>query len=127
MLRGGITCFNDMYFFPEAAAQAASEFGMRAMLGMTTLEFPPTMPATPKTTCARAWPPATAPATPHIHFALAPHAPCTVSDHSFAHIATLAEQLNLPFAAMIMKPVPKSNSRSPNTARAHWPDCIAWA
>ena len=23
MLRGGITCFNDMYFFPEAAAEAA--------------------------------------------------------------------------------------------------------
>ena len=25
MLRGGITCFNDMYFFPEAAAEAAVE------------------------------------------------------------------------------------------------------
>ncbi len=40
MLRGGITCFNDMYFFPDAAAQAATEFGMRAALGVTTLEFP---------------------------------------------------------------------------------------
>ncbi|MGA9961171.1 MAG: amidohydrolase family protein, partial [Azonexus sp.] len=40
MLAGGITCFNDMYFFPEAAAAAASEFGMRAMLGITALEFP---------------------------------------------------------------------------------------
>ena len=29
MLKGGITCFNDMYFFPDAAATAASEFGMR--------------------------------------------------------------------------------------------------
>ena len=40
MLRGGITCFNDMYFFPDAAARAASTLGMRAMLGITTLEFP---------------------------------------------------------------------------------------
>jgi 5-methylthioadenosine/S-adenosylhomocysteine deaminase len=40
MLRGGITCFNDMYFFPEAAATAAREFGMRAAIGITTLEFP---------------------------------------------------------------------------------------
>jgi LemA protein len=33
MLRGGITCFNDMYFFPEAAARAALRAGMRAALG----------------------------------------------------------------------------------------------
>ena len=29
MLRGGITCFNDMYFFPEAALEAALGAGMR--------------------------------------------------------------------------------------------------
>ena len=40
MLKGGITCFNDMYFYPKAAASAASEFGMRAVLGITALEFP---------------------------------------------------------------------------------------
>ena len=40
MLRGGITCFNDMYFFPEAAAEAASSLGMRAVLGMVVIEFP---------------------------------------------------------------------------------------
>jgi 5-methylthioadenosine/S-adenosylhomocysteine deaminase len=40
MLKGGITCFNDMYFYPEAAAAAAAEFGMRAVLGITALEFP---------------------------------------------------------------------------------------
>ncbi|MFA7388576.1 MAG: amidohydrolase family protein, partial [Thiohalobacteraceae bacterium] len=30
MLRGGITCFNDMYFFPEVTARAATAAGMRA-------------------------------------------------------------------------------------------------
>ena len=31
MLRGGITCCNDMYFFPDAAAAAYHASGMRAM------------------------------------------------------------------------------------------------
>src|SRR5882724_4100765 len=30
MLCGGITCFNDMYFFPEMTAKAALDAGMRA-------------------------------------------------------------------------------------------------
>ncbi|HNO88323.1 MAG TPA: amidohydrolase family protein, partial [Rhodocyclaceae bacterium] len=40
MLRGGITTCNDMYFFPEAAAEAFSRVGLRAMLGITVLDFP---------------------------------------------------------------------------------------
>ena len=40
MLRGGITCFNDMYYFPEAALEAALEAGMRASLGLIVIEFP---------------------------------------------------------------------------------------
>ena len=28
MLTSGVTCFNDMYFFPEVAAQAALEMGI---------------------------------------------------------------------------------------------------
>jgi 5-methylthioadenosine/S-adenosylhomocysteine deaminase len=39
MLRGGVTCFNDMYFFPEAAARAALRAGMRAALGIIAVEF----------------------------------------------------------------------------------------
>src|SRR5207244_2548900 len=40
MLRGGVTCFNEMYFFPEAAARAALDSGMRAALGIIAFEFP---------------------------------------------------------------------------------------
>ena len=97
MLKGGITCFNDMYFFPEAAATAASELGMRAMLGITTLEFP-----TPYASDAddyinkglavrETWR-----QHPLIGFCLAPHAPYTVADATFERILTLSEQLNLP-------------------------------
>ncbi|MGH8725548.1 MAG: amidohydrolase family protein, partial [Burkholderiales bacterium] len=40
MLRGGITCFNDMYFYPEAALEAAAAAGMRAALGLIVIDFP---------------------------------------------------------------------------------------
>jgi 5-methylthioadenosine/S-adenosylhomocysteine deaminase len=40
MLRGGVTCCNDMYFFPEASARAFLELGLRAMLGVAILDFP---------------------------------------------------------------------------------------
>ncbi|MDP3539084.1 MAG: TRZ/ATZ family hydrolase [Azonexus sp.] len=97
MLKGGITCFNDMYFYPEAAAAAASELGMRAMLGITTLEFP-----TPYASDAddyinkglavrEQWR-----NNPLIGFCLAPHAPYTVSDATLERVLTLSEQLNLP-------------------------------
>ena len=97
MLKGGITCFNDMYFFPDAAASAAAQLGMRAMLGITTLEFP-----TPYASDAEdyinkglavreTWL-----NHPLIGFCLAPHAPYTVSDATFERILTLSEQLNLP-------------------------------
>ncbi|KAF4533591.1 hypothetical protein B566_EDAN005638 [Ephemera danica] len=97
MLLGGITCFNDMYFYPEAAASAAAEFGMRAMLGITTLEFP-----TPYANDADDYLNKGLEAReqwlnhPLIGFCLAPHAPYTVSDATFSRIVTLAGQLNLP-------------------------------
>src|SRR2546426_4548037 len=34
MLRGGITCFNDMYFFPDAALEASLAAGMRSAPGL---------------------------------------------------------------------------------------------
>src|SRR5690348_17752441 len=40
MLRAGTTCFNDMYFFPEAAAQAIRQSGMRASLGLVVFDWP---------------------------------------------------------------------------------------
>ncbi len=40
MLRGGVTCFNDMYFFPEVTARQAIQAGMRATVGMILVDFP---------------------------------------------------------------------------------------
>lgn len=97
MLKGGITCFNDMYFYPEAAASAAAQLGMRAVLGITTLEFPTAYASDAddylnKGLAVRE----TWHKHPLIDFCLAPHAPYTVSDSSFERVLTLSEQLNLP-------------------------------
>ena len=97
MLKGGITCFNDMYFFPDAAATAAAETGMRAMLGITTLEFPTPYASDADDYLSKGlsvrekWRD-----NPLISFCLAPHAPYTVSDSTFERILTLSAQLNLP-------------------------------
>lgn len=97
MLLGGITTFNDMYFFPAAAAEAATALGMRAVLGITTLEFPTAYASDAddylnKGLAAReAWLDH-----PLVSFCLAPHAPYTVGDATFSRVLTLAEQLQLP-------------------------------
>jgi 5-methylthioadenosine/S-adenosylhomocysteine deaminase len=40
MIRSGITCFADMYYFEEYVAAAAADCGMRALCGETILKFP---------------------------------------------------------------------------------------
>src|SRR3990167_6972383 len=40
MIRCGTVRFNDMYFFPEATAQAAEKAGMHAHIGMTIIDVP---------------------------------------------------------------------------------------
>jgi 5-methylthioadenosine/S-adenosylhomocysteine deaminase len=97
MLQGGITCFADMYFFPEAAARAVREAGMRAMLGMVVIEFPTAYAADAADYIAKGLAARDACRDGKlIEFCMAPHAPYTVSDKSFDRILTLAEQLDVP-------------------------------
>jgi 5-methylthioadenosine/S-adenosylhomocysteine deaminase len=97
MLKGGITCFNDMYFFPDAAAEAALECGMRAAIGMIVMDLP-----TPYASdgpdylakglaCRDKYKGEAA-----LSFCFAPHAPYTVGDESFRQIATLVGQIGAP-------------------------------
>ena len=97
MLRGGVTCFNDMYFFPEAAARAVVRTGMRAMLGMIVIEFgsPYASDAADYLTKGFALRDSLKDE-PLLSFCLAPHAPFTVSDATFEKVATYASELDLP-------------------------------
>ena len=40
MIRGGVTCFADMYYFEESVAAATAEAGMRALCAQTVLKYP---------------------------------------------------------------------------------------
>ena len=40
MIRSGVTCFADMYYFEDAVAEATAAAGMRALCGQTVLRFP---------------------------------------------------------------------------------------
>jgi 5-methylthioadenosine/S-adenosylhomocysteine deaminase len=97
MLKGGITVFNDMYFYPDATARACLATGIRAMLGMPVLDFPTAYAADPDAYLEAGL--AVRDAYRHqptLTFCLAPHAPYTVSDPSWEKIVMYARQLDLP-------------------------------
>jgi len=97
MLRGGITCFNDMYFFPDAAAQAVLEAGMRAALGIIVFEFRSPYGSDAADYLHKGLQLRDALRDePHLSFCFAPHAPFTVSDATFEKVATYAGELDTP-------------------------------
>src|ERR1700682_3636075 len=97
MLRGGVTCFNDMYFFPEMAGQAALEAGMRAALGIVVIEFPTNYANDPQDYLRKGLAMRDELKQEQLlSFCMAPHAPYTVSDKTFENILMLSEQLQIP-------------------------------
>ncbi len=96
MIRGGTTCFNDMYFFPDETARIASQCGIRANVGMIVIDFPTVWANNSDEYINKGL-------AIHDYYrnntlittAFAPHAPYTVSDAPLTKIATLAEQLDL--------------------------------
>jgi 5-methylthioadenosine/S-adenosylhomocysteine deaminase len=97
MLLGGVTCCADQYFFPDAAARAYRRSGMRAFIGLPVLDFP--TPYAPDADSYLQTGLAARDAWKHeakFTFALAPHAPYTVSDSSWEKIVLYARQLDLP-------------------------------
>jgi len=97
MLRGGITCFNDMYFFPDSAAQAALDCGMRAAIGIITQDLPTAYASDADDYLAKGLAARDQyQDEPLISFCMAPHSPFTVSDRAFTRVVTLAEELDLP-------------------------------
>jgi len=96
MLSGGTTCFNDMYFFPQATAAAVNQAGMRANLGLFVSEFANSYASDADDYLQKgfeahdSWR-----SNAMITSCIAPHAPYTVSDQTFEKVLTYAEQLGL--------------------------------
>ena len=96
MLSGGITCFNEMYFYPQATAIASNQAGMRANLGLLVLEFPSAYASDADDYLQKGFAAHdTWRNNPLITSSIAPHAPYTVSNKTFESIITYAEQLSL--------------------------------
>ncbi len=97
MIRGGTTCFNDMYFFPDVVARTSAEFGVRATVGIIVLDF-----ASPWAADASAYISKGLEVHddyrdhPLIGAAFAPHAPYTVEDETLGKIGALAAELDVP-------------------------------
>ncbi len=97
MLLSGTTCFADMYFFPDAAAKAAKEIGIRAQLCCPVLDFPSAWAADADEYISKATQlHDTYRHHPLINVAFGPHAPYTVSDAPLRKIAMLAEEMDVP-------------------------------
>ncbi|EIL94826.1 TRZ/ATZ family hydrolase [Rhodanobacter spathiphylli] len=97
MLRGGTTCANENYFFPDVIGATYRKLGFRAVVGLPVIEFPTAWAKTQDEYFERA-------GEVHDSFlgdsllttAFVPHAPYTVSDESFERIRVLADQLDIP-------------------------------
>jgi 5-methylthioadenosine/S-adenosylhomocysteine deaminase len=97
MLRGGVTLFNDMYFFPEAAARAAITAGMRAAIGMIVIDFSSPYASDPADYLSKGLALRDSLRSQSLlSFCLAPHAPYSVGDKALAQVATYANELDLP-------------------------------
>lgn len=93
MLLGGVTTFNDMYFFPEAVGAAAVTAGIRVVAGLVAVEFPTRYAPDANTALERGFATrADFAGEPLVQFALAPHAPYTVGDALFQRMSRLARE-----------------------------------
>jgi 5-methylthioadenosine/S-adenosylhomocysteine deaminase len=97
MLRGGVTCFSDMYFYPGDAARAALDMGMRAALGLIVIDLPTAYAADADDYLDKGLKLRDALREhPLLSFCMAPHATYTVSDRTFSRLLTMAEEIDLP-------------------------------
>lgn len=96
-IKGGITCFADMYFYPREACERVDASGIRAQVAVPLLDFPIPGARTPDEGLhvaielfgeLRHH--------PRITIALGPHAPYTVNDENLEKIRVIADQLDAP-------------------------------
>jgi 5-methylthioadenosine/S-adenosylhomocysteine deaminase len=97
MIRGGTTCCNENYFFPDAQAQAYQRLNFRAAVSIPIIDFPSAWAKSQEEYFDKGL--AVYDQFKHnplLSFSMAPHAPYTVCDASFERIRVYSEQLDLP-------------------------------
>src|SRR5438445_3926713 len=97
MLRGGTTCCNENYLFPDVQAATYLKHGFRAVVGLPFIEFPTAWARSRDEYFDKNL-------AVHDEFrgealittTLAPHAPYTVSNEAFERIRLISDQLDVP-------------------------------
>jgi 5-methylthioadenosine/S-adenosylhomocysteine deaminase len=95
MLRSGITCFGDRYYFPDETARVANEQGMRAVIGLPVAEKPSLWAKSGADYLTRALGVRDEyKGHPLISTVFAPDAADRLSDATFTRVATMADELD---------------------------------
>jgi 5-methylthioadenosine/S-adenosylhomocysteine deaminase len=98
MLRAGITCFSDQYFFPEIVAETAVDLHMRAVVGTPVVDFPTAWADAATDYLEKGSELVHDPYAEHplISTCFAPHTTSALSDQSLTDLRVLADQLDVP-------------------------------
>ncbi len=97
MLLGGITCFKDMYFYPDVAARVAARLRVRACVGLIVIEEPSSWAQNASEYLSKDLKVHDEyKGHPLISFAFSPHSTYTVSEATLVRVRGLADQLDLP-------------------------------
>ncbi|MFV9649099.1 TRZ/ATZ family hydrolase [Pseudomonas citrulli] len=94
-LKGGITCFSDMYFYPKVASDCVHNSGMRAQIAIPILDFPIPGAGTADEAIRQGIELfGDLKHHPRIKITFGPHAPYTVCDANLEKIRVIAEELD---------------------------------
>ncbi|MFJ2340129.1 TRZ/ATZ family hydrolase [Pseudomonas protegens] len=94
-IKGGITCFSDMYFFPKVASERVHNSGMRAQVAIPILDFPiPGAQNADEAIRQGVELFGDLKHHPRINITFGPHAPYTVGDEKLEKIRIIAEELD---------------------------------
>jgi 5-methylthioadenosine/S-adenosylhomocysteine deaminase len=92
-VKGGITCFSDMYFYPEVVAELVEATGMRAQITIPVLDFPVPGAVDIEAALCEGLPLfEQLRHHPRIRMAFGPHAPYTVGDANMLRVRDLAKE-----------------------------------
>jgi len=124
MIRSGITCFADMYYFEDAIAEATARAGLRALCTQTVLRFPTPDAASYEDSLARArdfivrW---------RGHDLIvpgpAPHAPYTCTAEILRECAQLAAEFDVPLHTHLAETALEVDE----SRRTHGMPVVPWA
>jgi len=98
MLRSGVTCFADQYFFPEIVAATAVDLHVRAVVGTPVADFPSAWARNADEYLGKGSDLVhdTYAGHPLITTSFAPHSTYALSDNTFVELRVLADQLDVP-------------------------------